>query len=85
MVRPTRLFSSSGATDGAISMSTEIFNGTVARVLAREEILRVGGYRLTTKTREQDLLPGEYFKRTYSGSDTSFQGAAGSSITWCHK
>lgn len=46
-----------------------------------EEHLKKDGFMLTTKSNQKHILPKEYFKRTYSGTSTSFEGPRRWTIT----
>ena len=39
-----------------------------------EESLRAQGFRLTSKSNEKELMPFEYMKTSYHGSEESFHG-----------
>lgn len=57
------------------------FDCSETELLQHEVKLKQDGFRLTNKTNEKDLQPKEYFKRSYSGTTTSFEGPIRWSIT----
>jgi hypothetical protein len=65
------------------ALNIESEQGSPEQITARENKLRIAGYRLTDKSNEKDLLPGEYFKCEFSGSQSSPIGKQGARITWC--
>lgn len=52
-------------------------------VASFEADLRAKGMRLSSKTNEKDLLPGEYIRRVHTGSAKSFEGAKIYTFLWC--
>jgi hypothetical protein len=47
-----------------------------------EAALRARGYRPVNKTNEKDLLPGEYIKSSFTGSEQSFEGPKMWTVRW---
>jgi hypothetical protein len=50
-----------------------------------EAKLQAKGFRLTQKTRQEDLNPMEYMKRSYRGTPDSFEGPLHWEVTQRHK
>lgn len=47
-----------------------------------EAELRAKGYRLVQKTNEKDLLPGEYIKSSFTGSEHPFEAPKMWTLRW---
>jgi hypothetical protein len=58
------------------------WQGLTQDVDAVERQLIAKGYILVQKRDSKTLLPGEYIKSTFIGSETSFDGPGGCTLTW---
>ena len=62
---------------------TKSIKNAKVEISRKEAELLDQGYRITTKSNEKDLLPGEYFITDFIGSEPSFfEGLGGATITW---
>ncbi len=54
----------------------------LAKLQQQEASLQQRDYRLVNKNSVKDLQPLEYIKNTFTGSESSFEGAQGHSLHW---
>jgi hypothetical protein len=65
------------------NMNIKAEQGTEDQITRLEQSLKDNGYHQASKTSAKQLLPGEYMKSSFTGSDTNLSGRGGATITWC--
>lgn len=63
-------------------MNHRTWQGRTQDIDAVERQLIAKGYVLVHKHDSKTLLPGEYIKSAFIGSETSFDGPGGCTLTW---
>jgi len=63
-------------------VNSQSWQGLAQDADARERQLIAKGYRLVQKSDEKTMLPGEYTKTYFTGSETSFDGPEKCTLRW---